>query len=301
MAVMSSAPLSSGPKNSTNVRLENRPRRPGSVVAVRAGLRLAGALPGELAAAWAERLFTTPRKHERPAREREILATGLPFRFHVDGIPLTGWRWGEGPTVLLVHGWEGRGAQLGAFVAPLVASGHAVVTFDSIGHGDSGGRTLVLADHARAIAAAARAAGPVHAIVAHSFGAAATSLALARGLAVERVVYLAPPCWIEGVTERFAKMVGISEPVRRQLVRRLERRNHERIADLDGTHLARGMRVPLLLVHDDADVEVPLADGRAIAAAWPGARLEVTSGLDHRRVLWAPEVVASVCSFLSAP
>jgi len=31
--------------------------------------------------------------------------------------------WGKGPTVMLVHGWSGRGAQLGELVEPLVAAG----------------------------------------------------------------------------------------------------------------------------------------------------------------------------------
>ena len=58
--------------------------------------------------------------------------------------------WGAGPSVLLVHGWEGRGAQLGALVDPLVAAGYRVVALDGPAHGDSPGRlsTLALPAHA---------------------------------------------------------------------------------------------------------------------------------------------------------
>jgi pimeloyl-ACP methyl ester carboxylesterase len=47
---------------------------------------------------------------------------------------------------------------------------------------------------------------------------------------------------------------------------------------------------PLLIFHDRRDAKVPLGDGRAIAAAWPGARLVTTQGLGHHRILRSAEV-----------
>jgi len=44
----------------------------------------------------------------------------------VGGRRIEMWKWGRGPAVLLAHGWGGRGAQLGAFVDPLVARGFSV-------------------------------------------------------------------------------------------------------------------------------------------------------------------------------
>ncbi len=95
--------------------------------------------------------------------------------------------------MLLVHGWEGRGSQLGAFVEPLVRAGLSVVAFDAPGHGDSPGRRLYLTDMADAIIDVERAVGPLHAIVAHSFGAAAVLLAHQRGAVdAARSVMIAP-------------------------------------------------------------------------------------------------------------
>jgi pimeloyl-ACP methyl ester carboxylesterase len=41
------------------------------------------------------------------------------------------------------------------------------------------------------------------------------------------------------------------------------------------------LRVPSLIVHGDADRLVPLVNGRATAAAIPGARLEIVEGMGH--------------------
>src|SRR5205814_10403776 len=92
----------------------------------------------------AARLFTTPHRAPRPEQENLLLARARAFR--VDG--LAAWRWGSGSPVLLVHGWEGRGAQLGAFVDPLLARGFSVVTFDASAHGASPGMLATASDFA---------------------------------------------------------------------------------------------------------------------------------------------------------
>ena len=139
----------------------------------RAALQTAFIVSDDLGASLAERLFTSPRRHARPERERAVLASGHPFavdvalrspRWHGAHVTVRGWRWGVGPTVLLVHGWEGRGSQLGAFVEPLVAAGLSVVAFDAPAHGDSPGHRLYLTDLADCIADVAAALGPLHAI-----------------------------------------------------------------------------------------------------------------------------------------
>src|SRR5262245_52160518 len=96
--------------------------------------QLMSALAPALAARLAERLFLTPpRRARRSAAEIDLLARARARPVRVGGRRIETWRWGAGPDVLLVHGWGGRGAQLSAFVAPLVARGFFVVRFDGPG------------------------------------------------------------------------------------------------------------------------------------------------------------------------
>ena len=55
--------------------------------------------------------------------------------------------------------------------------------------------------------------------------------------------------------------------------------------------------MPVLVVHDTDDREVPYADGERLAGVF-GARLLTTNGLGHRRILYAPEVLAAVVEFI---
>jgi pimeloyl-ACP methyl ester carboxylesterase len=61
------------------------------------------------------------------------------------------------------------------------------------------------------------------------------------------------------------------------------------------------LRARALVIHDRGDRDVPFAQGAAIAAAWPGARLHAVEGLGHYRVLRDPAVIEAAVAFLRAP
>lgn len=282
-------------ENSTNVRNGMPPGlRFASLVTA-----AAAAIGPEAAAAVAERFFRTARRRPRPASERGLLAAASPHALELDGKPLAAWTWGEGPTILLVHGWEGRGAQLGALVRPAVSAGFRVMAFDAPAHGDSPGTRTSLVELSRAIAAAERAAGGLFGIVAHSFGAAATTIALARGTRVERAVYIAPVVEVARTVDEFAHVLGLDVEATACFHRRLAEVNGASPTDLDGTKLAKGVTAPLLIVHDARDTRVKPRGAKSLAAAWRGgAELICTTGLGHYRVLHDRFVVDAAVSFL---
>jgi pimeloyl-ACP methyl ester carboxylesterase len=263
-----------------------------------AAYRLFFALLGRLSPARAGRhpakLFARPRRHARPARESELIARGsrvvLP-----DGLHATAW--GAGPTVLLVHGWEGRGAQLGAFVDPLVAAGYRVVALDGPAHGDSPGVTTTGPEFARALVATRDVVGPLAAIVGHSFGGFTSLLAVSRGLPTARIVTIGTPASVPEVLRDFLRLIRLPDRALPSMIAALEARVGAPMASFEVEAFAPTVDVPVLVVHDTDDREVPYADGPRLAEVF-GARLLTTNGLGHRRILYAPEVVAAVVEFI---
>ena len=249
------------------------------------------------------RLFLTPPRFGSPMREIWWATEAESFEVSFGAGKLAAWRWGwRGPTVLLVHGWAGRGRQLGAFAATLVEAGYRVVAYDAPGHGLSTGKRSSLPEMADAVAAMVRHSGGVAAIVAHSLGATATTIALSRPgaqLPVERLVYVSPSVDMTGVTARFGELTGFSDEVVKRLRSGLERRFAFRWPELQGLEIAPSMKRPLLVIHDRGDREVPWHDGKALADIWPGARLESTRGLGHRRILRDTHVVRTAAEFVT--
>jgi len=214
--------------------------------------------------------------------------------------------WGAGPVVYLLHGWGGYRGQFGAFVQPLTSAGFRVVAVDAPGHGESGpgaygrGRGL-LPDFTSALGAAIERYGPPHGVIGHSLGAMAAAVAVLDGLDPGRLVLIAPMANVVSGIDIFARMAGIGPEVRSRMPRRIERLVRKPVGCFDiVTRSAECDELaPTLIVHDTTDKTVPFDTGVLVTAAWPGARLQRTDGLGHRRILVDPAVIGTVTAFMS--
>jgi pimeloyl-ACP methyl ester carboxylesterase len=279
------------PQKSTNVR-----SHVSAPLWLRASFSAAGYVAPELTATVAEKLFfKTQRKGARPG-ERDVLEAAAPSSI----AGMKAWSWGEGPTVLLVHGWNGRGTQLGGFVEPLVERGFRVVAFDAFGHGESPGRSMSIPELATCIRRVSDELGGLYGIVAHSMGGAATTVALANGLELERAVFISPPADPRQFLRIYSDALAISEEVREHMKERVERRLGITMQSMRATTIAPSMSIPLLVVHDQDDKEVPVDSGQAIARTWPNAELILTEGLGHQRILLSEHVTNVAVSFIDA-
>lgn len=262
------------------------------------GLRLLGGISTELAGRTAGRLFITPPRSKPSLDHAALFASARAFQVRLGRLRIAAWAWGEGPPVLLLHGWGGRALQFRALVPGLVASGFSAVALEAPGHGASDGATSSLVEFAEALFLVGRETGDAHAVVTHSLGGAAATMALANGLRARRAVFLAPPADAAEAFARFAALFELSPAVVDRAFERLEDRLHVSFARLNTRRLAPRMTTDLLVVHDRGDADVPYADGAAVAESWPGARLLTTEGLGHRRLLRDPEVVSAVTAFV---
>lgn len=270
-----------------------------------------------IGARWAAKIWLTlPRPKPGRAAQRPpggasfvIRVNDLPSRArssNVAGTDVIGEVWGDGPSVYLVHGWAGNRGQFHEFVAPLVARGFRVVAFDMPSHGDSapgpsGRRSSTFPEFTETLQQVVARYGRPHAIVAHSAGAIATAGALCDGLPADRVVLIAPMASGTSHVRDFATVLGFGNRTLARMVGRIERRVGAPMSHFDVPELARAVAMPpALVIHDREDRSSPVTDGAAVAAAWRGARLKVTSGLGHNRILRSPEVVADAVDFIAA-
>ncbi|MCP4572798.1 MAG: alpha/beta hydrolase [bacterium] len=265
------------------------------------GLRLLTRIwPGgtERLALW---LFCRPIPRRVKPHQAAVLDAGeqvlLPTAFG----KLQGWSWGEGPVVLLHHGWGGHAGQMTAFVGPLVDAGFRVVAYDAMAHGRSPGRITSGPDMARALGQITAGLGDVHAVVAHSIGSAATMIALGWGLDISRAAVLAPPADMRVFFRAFGEHLELSPRVQEGMNRRAEARFDFSWDQLDVDTWAGDGSTPLLVCHDEADPVVPFSHARRIADTWQAAELVPTRGLGHNGVRRDPELVARVVAYVARP
>lgn len=268
---------------------------------LRTYLGVAARLSPGLAHRQGERLFRTPP----PSRRAKVdIAAPAPARRETVASPvgdLALWQTGpaDAPAVLLIHGWGGTGAQLGAFVAPLLALGYRVVWFDHPGHGASGQRRVGLPDFVAAIEAISTACGPFAAAVGHSLGASAAVLALRRGWPLQRVALLSAPTSIREQLHGFARLFGLPPAIHDGIRRRIEARYAVRLDDIDRLDALADVGLPALVVHDRNDRRVPFAHAERLVRHLPRAQLIATHGLGHFHLIRAADVVHTVADFLA--
>lgn len=250
------------------------------------------------------RLFLTPLPTKLAARRRKV-----PAGWQVESLPfeashLAVWRRQQadegGAKVLLVHGWGGDAQQLLPLAEQLAAAGLEPLLLELPAHGHAGGWRSNLVQWTRALFAVSSRHGPWTAVVGHSLGARALAHALARGLPAERAALIAaapPPRQFLGW---FAQAIGIGDGLAERMARRIEAREGVAMQRFEPEWIARHLHQPTLLVHDRSDRTAPLAGSEALARALPAARMQITEGLGHRRLLDDAAVHAAVVEHLKA-
>ena len=277
---------------------------PAAFKAYYAGMKLAATFSPRLSGWFAHRIWFTPWTVKPGGRgllkQQRWLSTTTPLTFSSSAGHIAGFEAGSGPTVLLVHGWGERAADLGGFIAPLTDAGYRVVGIDLPGHGDSVDAEPNLYLVSETIRQVALQLGGVDTVIAHSMGGHSTMVALRDGLAVDSVVLLSPSSHLGRALERFTGLLSLPEATAASLKAKLERRFGATIWDeVAGPALVRDIDVPALVVHDRDDPQIPFEDSEALVAGWDRARLVPTDGLGHGRTMRDERVIAEVLSFIN--
>lgn len=253
-----------------------------------------GHVAPQLIARKMRQVFMTPRERPPRAWELPLLARAerITLRFGLSAL-----RWGEGPTVLLMHGWEGRPTQFASLIEALVASGYTVVALDGPAHGRSPGNEAHVVLFARAMLEAAAELPPLRAVIGHSMGGASAMLAVQLGLRTETLVSISAPARILDLLRGFARYMGLPPRARSAFIHEVEQKVGMRAAALDVAHYQLDM--PGLIVHAEDDHFVAVQESELIHQAWFDSRLLRLEEGGHQRVLADPRVIDGVLSLVT--
>jgi pimeloyl-ACP methyl ester carboxylesterase len=243
-----------------------------------------------------------PRRRARPRiieALRELPLHWVPTSYG----EVAAWRLGQGPAVMLVHGWEDDHGIWSRLIDALRARGHAAVAIDLPGHGMSKAEDASILAFAAAIRAVNDAVGPTKAIVAHSMGVSGALAALDQGLAVEGFVSIAPPLPTRPELIKTRPLTpNVPPAVQQRVVELHAERRQKRAATfaIDPEAVAARQEGRALFLHDTGDEIWQTKSSELIAASWPRARYEETVGLGHRNIARDAGVIERIVDFIEA-
>lgn len=212
----------------------------------------------------------------------------------------TAWCWGEGPLVLLVHGWNGRAAQMAPLARQIAARGYRAVAPDITGHGGSPGTRTQWHFFRRDLLQLVNDLDQdIHTLIGHSAGALAMMAARHAGeIRASRYTCICAPSHpfppIEVIRRKLSPRPAVISRYQRLIAEQLG----ASWEDMQAGTLYRGLNEKTLLIYDQDDRIVNHSEGDRLVGLSPSAQLMKTQGYGHNRILAAPEVMEALNRFV---
>ena len=258
-------------------------------------------ISSRLASFFGIRLFITPVNFPIPKREQYMLKSAQKKRLHIPEIKkeieILSYGYSK-KKVLLVHGWSGRSTQLFAFADKLLENGFMVISFDGPAHGKSTGRTTMMPEFLKTIEKINTTFGPFEAAIGHSFGATSLYNAAATFLGIKTFIAIGSGDRISEIISNFAKNLYLKEKSAKKIQSGLEKKWVIHLDDFSSSTVAKKIKIPVLVVHDKTDGDVPVSCAYKIRQNLEKGSLFITNGLGHTKILRNNEVVHKSIKFI---
>lgn len=255
----------------------------------------------KLVTLFAAKLFTTPLKHKIPKRELEMNRNSVQKLINIPAISkqVVLYHYGESDKkILLVHGWSGRGTQLFKIADELVKEGYSTISFDAPAHGKSPGKTTIMVDFIAAILEIDKQFGPFEAAVGHSLGGMSVLNAIKKGLKVNHAVVIGSGDIVQDIMDDFVAKLELKPSISTRMRLHFEKKYKEDMNSYSAFLAAKETAIPVLVIHDNNDPEVPVTAGIHIHKYLKNGALFLTDGLGHRKILGNPKVIEKTVQFI---
>ncbi|WP_163411400.1 alpha/beta hydrolase [Flavobacterium ajazii] len=263
--------------------------------------KLCAFISPKLATIYAAKLFTTPIKHKVPKRELEMDAGSLQKTIQIPAIHknITVYEYGKSEKkVLLVHGWSGRGTQLFKIADALLEKGYAVVSFDAPAHGKSKGNSTIMSEFIESILEIEKLYGTFEIAIGHSLGGMSVLNSVKSGLNVKKVVVIGSGDIVQDILDDFILKLGLKPEISIRLRDYFENKYQVKMDNFSAYKAAAELEIPVLVIHDKDDPEVPVKAGIHIHQNLKKGSLFLTEGLGHRKVLGNHSVIKKIMEFI---
>ena len=252
---------------------------------------------------FAARLFVTPIKHKIPKRELEMDRSSLQKLIKIPAIDkqVVVYEYGKSEKkVLLVHGWSGRGTQLFKIADELLKAGYSTISFDAPAHGKSPGKDTIMVDFIATILEMEEQFGPFEAAIGHSLGGMSVLNAIKNGLKVNYAVVIGSGDIVEDIMDDFVAKLKLKPSISTLLRLHFEKKYGGKMNNYSAFLAAKETTIPVLVIHDNDDPEVPVRAGIHIYKHLKNGELLLTNELGHRKILGNSKVIERTVQFINS-
>lgn len=258
-------------------------------------------ISSRLTVLFAAKLFTTPIKHKMPKREFQMDKNSKQSTLNIPEIDkeVVVYELGTAAKkVLLVHGWSGRGTQLFKIAETLVENGYAVVSFDAPAHGKSKGKSSIMLEFIASIKEINKQFGPFEAAIGHSLGGMALFNSAKDGVQFKKLITIGSGDVVKDIIDEFISKLKLKNEMGLLLSAHFEKKYGKTMDSYSAYLSAKQISIPVLVVHDEDDNDVPLFASIHIHKQLQNGSLFITKKLGHRKILGDEKVIEKAIAFI---
>jgi pimeloyl-ACP methyl ester carboxylesterase len=250
---------------------------------------------------FAKKLFSTPIKYKIPKREFEMDSKSQQEFVFIPEISkkIMVYKYGTGTKkALLVHGWSGRGTQLVKIAEQLTKLGYTTISFDAPAHGKSPGSSTLMIEFIASILELERIHGKFDIAIGHSLGGMSVLNSIKKGLKVNKAVIIGSGDSINDILHDFVKKMKLKPKIADLMRTSFEESFNEKMESYSGSNAAKEVSVPVLVIHDIDDEDVPFTASENIHKTLKNSELVLTNSLGHRKILGNEDVILKIKDFI---
>ncbi len=228
-------------------------------------------------------LFASPRKGRYTDNQKTIVDSARFETLSHNGQNIATYHWqGNGPTILLAHGWESNASRWSYILNDLKAQEYNIIALDAPAHGKSSGRQFNAVLYAECISVVAKKFKP-EVILGHSVGGMATIFSLHNYNLpfVKKIVSLGAPAHFTGVFSRYKSMMGYNKRISKGLDNIVYERFGKPVDYFSAANFTKTIEAKGLIIHDKKDKIIPFEDALLFANRYKNSELIETEGFGH--------------------
>ncbi len=245
-------------------------------------------------------IFCKVRKGRVTPLQKDYLELARSSVQEVAGHQIQTYQWpGQGPRVLLIHGWESNTFRWRNLIGFLREAGFHIIAFDAPAHGYSSGSYLHVPLYTQCVEHMVQTYDPKH-IIGHSVGGMTALYHAHRhpNHKVEKIVTIGSPSEFYEIMENYQQILGFSNRVMQALDRFIYEEFGFHVHEFSTSLFAAGNPKKGLLLHDRLDAITPFHASQKVHDAWHDSVLISTEGLGHS--MHQESVNRQIVSFLEA-
>lgn len=275
------------------------PKIPASIIATG---KILQCIAPPLATLFAIKLFRTPIRFKTPARENMMAKSAQKKMVLIPELNKEVMVYSYGYSkrkVLLIHGWSGRGTQLFKIADKLLENGFMTISFDAPAHGKSTGKMTMMNEFVQTAMFLEKEFGPFEIALGHSLGGMAILNGVKQGLNIKKALVIGAGDVITDIIKDFVTKLELKPTMVAKIKYQFYKKFGEDIDNYSAYIAAKSVKIPVLVIHDTEDAEVPVSCAHHIRQNLEQGEILITNGLGHSRILKDVKVINRIIEFIN--